>query len=358
MTNRFIDPSRKLLYHTDTIAAIKAGKTPPPVNIEIDLSNRCNLACRFCHMAYTHSRGPHAHTAVKPAVMDDCGDLMQFWLAKRIIDEAKAMGVRSFTWTGGGEPTLHPRFDEILSYSILEGLDNGLYTNGTNITEERAALLKGGMKWVYISLDAPDRDAYRALKGVDAFDKARAGIRLLADAAGAAVVGVGFLLNARNWRQGERMIETALSNGADYAQFRPAVDFDPRHPDLGEADAAWISEAVEWLKTLSDRRGVEVDISRFEMYRDWQGHGYPFCYWTQLQATVTPNGKLWRCVNRRGYPGDCLGDLSEETFPDVWKRSGAQLVNEKCRILCRGHIPNRTLRYMLDGRNDEHRNFI
>ena len=141
---------------------------------------------------------------------------------------------------------------------------------------------------MYVSLDAADKETYRALKGADAFERARQGIRLLADAAGAAVVGVGYLLSAENWRKGERMLTTALDLGADYVQFRPVVETDHRHPDRGASDTAWIDDALPWLESLADRRGVEVDTGRFKMYRDWNGHPYPFCYWAQMQAWSPP----------------------------------------------------------------------
>lgn len=36
----------------------ETGKTKAPVNVEIDLSNRCSHGCAWCHFAYTHTKGP------------------------------------------------------------------------------------------------------------------------------------------------------------------------------------------------------------------------------------------------------------------------------------------------------------
>ena len=54
----YIEPKLKLFAHLDRLAALQRGENPPPVNVEMDLSNRCSLGCEYCHFAYTHTKGP------------------------------------------------------------------------------------------------------------------------------------------------------------------------------------------------------------------------------------------------------------------------------------------------------------
>lgn len=335
----YIDPTAKLLYHIDRLADIADGRQPPPVNVEIDLSNRCNLGCRDCHFAHVHSKGPHER-----ARTHNTGDLMRTDLAIDILRQLDVAGVRSVTWTGGGEPMLHPDFMDIIGAGWL---DQGLYTNGTYIDANKAAVLKNRMRWVYVSLDRYTRDSYRAYKRTDAFDRAVLGIRHLVRATGQATVGVGFLLDATYWEDAQDMAEMALDLGADYVQFRPMIG----------PDAGWIETARPMLIWLAQQKGVILDLSRFYLYRAWAGHGYPRCHWTQLQTVITPDARVWTCVNRRGFDGDCLGDLTTEPFEMIWRRSGAKLVDGRCRVMCRGHIANLTLDKVM-GEQPEHGGFI
>src|SRR5512139_761362 len=119
--SKYIDPRSKLLQHVDRLAALKRGEIPAPVNVEIDLSNRCSLGCEWCHFGYTHTRGPLAGKRDKPNDALPGGDLMDDGLAFALIDQLKAAGVRSITWTGGGEPSLHPHFDAIVKYTSVRG---------------------------------------------------------------------------------------------------------------------------------------------------------------------------------------------------------------------------------------------
>lgn len=344
--SNYIDPRHKILFHTDRLAAIKAGKKPPPINIEIDLSNRCSLGCEWCHFAYTHTRGPLAGKVDTPNGRIPGGDLMDYELAKSIIVQAHEFGVRSITWTGGGEPTLHPRFDDIVTFAHRHGMPQGLYTNGVHITPERAALLKRVTAWVYVSLDEFEAEMYKASKGVDKFDAACQGVKSLSACDGVATVGVGFLLHKYNYLDIGDMAQLGIVElGADYVQFRPTVAYSQQSPNQKADYPFWIDELLDTpqVSFFEGNERVLFDRERFEMYRDWNGRPYSTCHWTQVQTVITPNGKVWSCVNKREHAGALLGDLTHETLADVWQRSGACQVDGSCRVMCRGHIANITL---------------
>lgn len=351
----FIDPRGKLLGHLDRLAALKAGHNPPPVNVEIDLTNRCSLGCEWCHFAYTHTRGPLAGKRDKPAGAVSGGDVMDHALAFHIVEQLAACGVRSITWTGGGEPTLHPKFNVMLDRAHTLGLDQGLYTHGGHIDSGRAWLLKQQATWVYVSLDECDRDSYRQSKGLDYFERATNGVRLLAEAEGPATVGVGFLLHRGNWARAWEMVDLARGLGADYCQFRPTVQYTQDAPGAVAEDTGWLTDCIELLSSIH-APDVVCDLSRFEMYRDWRGHGYPTCWWAGLSTVITPNGKVWTCVNKREHAGAEIGDLSRESFAEVWRRAGPVAVDGGCRVLCRGHVANTSLAVMMA--DQPHGNFI
>jgi len=339
----YIDPRHKVLFHIDTLAAIRRGETPPPINVEIDLSFRCSLGCEFCHFAYTHTRGPLAGKRDKPANHTPGGDLMDFDLAISIVNQLKAAGVQSITWTGGGEPTLHPRFNDIVQYAHNTGLQQGLYTHGGHINEHRAGILRHVMSWVYISLDECTAADYRRVKGVDYFKRAKAGINHLLSAQGTAVIGVGFLLHCDNWQKMNDMVMLGEKLGVDYVQFRPTVLYAQDNPDTPAEYTNWLDEVISGLQAYEGAPHILADTERFQMYRDWNGRTYDICHWSAVQTVITPNGKMWTCVNLREHTGDELGDLSQEPFADIWQRRQRKCVDSQCRVMCRGHIGNLTL---------------
>lgn len=343
MTN-YIAPSQKVLRHLDYLADIRKGKRTPPVNVEWDLSNRCDLKCANCHFSYTHTRGPWAGKVDKPEGAISGGDLADSALVLDILSQLAAYGVKSITWTGGGESSLHPDFDAIIDHADSLGLEQGIYTHGGWIKGERAAWMKTHFKWIYFSFDAHDVQSYKEHKGVNRFDKVCSNIRAIVAMPGDATIGMGFLLYKDNYQHAYAMQTLARDLGADYAQFRPLILYEQDRPNELAEDTSWITEAISYLEQYRGDSFVIADVERFRTYQKWGGHGYATCYWSAIQTVITPNGKVWRCTNKREHPDGLLGDLTTESFADLWERSGgACAVNASCRIFCRGHSGNVTL---------------
>jgi MoaA/NifB/PqqE/SkfB family radical SAM enzyme len=93
--------------------------------IRIETNKSCNLRCRYC---YAQS----GEEQVKIADLN---------LLKRIISEAKELGIRSVVVIGGGEPTLHPNFRELIAYIDSLEIIPMLFSNTILITEELAEFL-------------------------------------------------------------------------------------------------------------------------------------------------------------------------------------------------------------------------
>lgn len=355
--SNFINPASKLFGHLDTLAAIKRGERPAPVNVEIFLSNRCSHGCGWCAYGHTHTRGPLAGKVARPDGAISGGDLMDKKLAMNILYQLRESGVKSVTFSGGGEPSLNPDFDDIVLQAYAGGLDVGLYTHGGHIHQERAARLKELASWVYVSLDECTADAFKASKGVNRFQAATDGVRRLVAAEGNATIGIGFLLHPGNFRDIYHMVKLGRDLGVDYVQFRPAVRYQQDAPGELAEDTAWVTEAILRLGQYTHDSFVVADIERFKMYRDWQGHGYSTCHWSALQTVISPNGMMWRCTNKTEHPDALLGDLSVESFADVWARSGGSCaVDGKCRTMCIGHLKNVTLNAVFA--ETAHANFI
>ncbi len=352
-----IDPRNKLLHHIDHLAALKKGEYLAPINVEIDLSNRCSHGCSWCRFGYTHTRGPLTGKMDKPQDAIVGGDLMDTQLAKRILRQLREAGIKSITWTGGGEPTLHPDFNNIVAAAHFMGLEQGIYTHGGHIDSERAGILKEAFTWVYISLDECTPETFKEKKGVNRFEAVLAGIRNLVAAKGDATITVGFLLHKDNCRQVYNMVQLADSLGVDFVQFRPLIAESMTEPSLLSENTTWVTEAIAHLQYYQDDPFVIADISRFAMYRDWTGHGYATCNGSALQTVITPNGKMWICTDKREHADALLGDLSVDSFADIWARSGGPHgVTRTCRVMCRWHIGNE----MMDGMFKEipHSSFI
>ena len=363
----YIDPKGKVFAHLSRLASWRDGGRRAPVTIEWDLSNRCVLGCQSCHFAYTHVRGPWATkpTRTLPMHQDAAGDLAETTMVLRALREVRDAGVEGIVWTGGGEPTTHPEWMTIVDAAHALGLEQGMYTLGGLLTRDAATFLTEHLTWVVVSLDACDGLSYAVEKGVAAsrFDAACNAIRWLSKKGDNgsfyfdqrhATVGISFLLHEGNWREAPWMRLMAINLGATYATFRPTVQTQPDAPGTITADRSWITEALPMLRELEQQADVEISPERFEQYRDWHGHGYDVCHGIKLNATITPDGRVWVCPNRREFAGSSIGDLRIESFSAIWAKHPGQWTDfTECRAMCRLHPVNQTLAAVFQPRKHE-----
>lgn len=145
---------------------------PPLTALYLYISGSCNLACHHCW--------------IEPDFQADNrnGKFLKLEFVKKALREAKPLGLQSVKLTGG-EPTIHPRFREIVDHIESQDIGMILETNGILIDDEMARFLKSKkhLRFVSVSLDgamAATHDRLRGVKG--SHRKAVTGIKALVKA--------------------------------------------------------------------------------------------------------------------------------------------------------------------------------
>ncbi|MDR4497682.1 MAG: radical SAM protein [Candidatus Scalindua sp.] len=119
-------------------------------SIVIELTNHCNLSCQHC------LDGRHS---------SDGGNL-KIEIVEKILQDAKGIKIDFLSFTGG-EPTLHPRFTEILKKVYEAEYNFGFVTNGWNFTEMYRHLLpfRDRLRGITFSLDGSREETHDRIRG-------------------------------------------------------------------------------------------------------------------------------------------------------------------------------------------------
>jgi MoaA/NifB/PqqE/SkfB family radical SAM enzyme len=284
---------RKILRFPEEIAALREGRRPHVLNVEIDLTERCNLHCVTCDFPH------HPRVDMTPEVEEQVLSCLDAW------------GTRAVVLTGGGEPTVHPEWREIATRWSSFAL--GMYTNGVALTE-----VPDVFGWVYVSLDAPDAETWAATKGAPAswFDRVVENIQA---AAALTTVGVGFLVGPHNLARVEAM--AALGSSL----VRPT----------------WISGHCGHAPTIAGLRrgGLCLPRPRATPASGWRGEvrgsvgldrPYHVCWASMFNRMIDASGVVYPCASTRwvaplGHARDCPSP------------SRPVPVTDRCRTMCRGH---------------------
>ncbi|MFH1849291.1 MAG: radical SAM protein [archaeon] len=155
------------------LAGWGGGIAQSPTQIQVHLTNFCNLSCLFCP----------TRTLVREEDLKRENELpLERWLS--LIDESAGMGVREWHICGGGEPLFRPDALQIMGHIKKAGLLGECITNGTFISRDTAMqLVDAGWNKITISLDSSDEQTHDSLRGVPGtFRRVKHGIACLAEA--------------------------------------------------------------------------------------------------------------------------------------------------------------------------------
>ena len=132
-----------------------------PVELQIELTQRCNYNCGFCFNQ--NVQGPGKELGLEQV--------------KKVVDKAGEAGIERVRFTGG-EPLLRDDIFQILEYAKGKGLYVLLNTNASLVDAEAAAKIEESVVNVLVSLHAFDKASEAKLSGgKGAFDKKIAAIK-------------------------------------------------------------------------------------------------------------------------------------------------------------------------------------
>jgi cyclic pyranopterin phosphate synthase len=301
----------KLLRHADKVNAMLAGEVVYPISVEIDLANICNHGCPWC--SFNGFRQENWVTFPEARILT-------------LLTELADVGVKSITFTGGGEPLVHKDAARIFAHTHDLGMQYGLVTNGRRLEGDVATVLAESAVFVRVSLDAGTAQSHQLLHATATPEynrillnmgslRQRAGDRL--------TIGASFCVFDVNRHEISEAAERVKAAGANYLEVRPVFPTEWRGGGFGNPlTEASIDDARDHLaaaKLAHDGAGFRVIgmIKRFEQVFDKTKH-YDACRIGPLTTVINADGYIYHCCVQRGMPQFRAGSVLDKPFKEVW----------------------------------------
>ena len=288
-----------------------------PERVTLNITNRCNLHCRYCAVSGTKNAP---------------GDLpLAQW--RSVIDELARIKVFQIV-ISGGEPFLRDDFDDILGHLTQYPIRIAINTNGTVIREDILALLAhtGRLNYIQVSLDGPDASVHDRLRGRGSFKRLYRGVDLLQR------YHIPFhffvVVNRMNMRHLEQIVEFARSCGANRTAFSALLP-------LGST----LSSLSDLMPTFAEEKRIEATLRRLRQTFptdvggtllqgiDWMdrlealsdGKAPPAeancitsCGGSVSECAIRPEGWVIPCDRLWAYT---VGDITQTSFQQIWMNS-------------------------------------
>lgn len=309
-----------------------------PSKIEVEITNRCNLACVHCLRS---KRGFKAQLGdLSPEDFDAI--LRQFPCTLTL------------TMAGFGEGLMHPHFLEMVrvARSRLPNANILSYTNGLLVGDIVSAedLVRSGLGQLHFSLDAARPETYAIVRGNPYFPRILENIRAVIEArqrlgSPRPFVGVNFTMMNENFHEAAEYVRLGVDLGVDYIA-RPALIL----THWGYSDGARRIPRQELVEALTQARQAAVETSApmplgdymtdpaeyFAHYEERRSQAYRRCIFLWNYIQIDPFGNLKLCCLHPVAATHVWGNVLDTPFRRLWNSEALQAARQAVR---EGRVP-------------------
>ena len=316
-----VDPRR---YHESVKGERTEAAAHPPVCVYLEITNRCNLLCTTCPRTYEELEPP----------ADMSWDLFRS-IVDQLPDLARAV------LHGVGEPMLVADLPRMVAYLKDRGIYVLFNTNGTVLSERNGrALIAAGLDELRVSLDASNRESFKAIRGRDYFNRIVRNVRAfrnLQEREGHTKPQVSAWLTGLKETVEElpAFVKLAAEIGVQEVYLQRLVFFDQSaigkaQPDqalferLTREEAASLRQAEDLARALGITFSASGAASEpgLSLKKTDGDSPWSLCRRPWSLMYFTANGRALPCCiapfSQHGYDNYTLGDATQQSLRDIW----------------------------------------
>lgn len=300
-----------------------------PYGLLAELTYACPLHCAYCS---------------NPVNLDDYGDELATDEWRRLLEEARDLGVLQFHLSGG-EPLQRRDVVQITQYATDLGLYTNLVTSGIGLSERRAEeLADAGLGHVQLSIQADEPTVSDRLAGTRSFERKRTAAGLVKRMGWPLTVNV--VLHRQNLDSIDRIIGLAEELEADRVELANTQYYGwaLRNRAALLPSRAQLERAEDVVRAARQRLEGRMDL--VYILPDYYSQYPKPCMegWGNRQLTVTPNGDVLPCPAAHDLPLP-RANAREASLEWIWAQSpvfesfrGTDWMPEPCRSCARREV--------------------
>ena len=296
----------KIFWFRDKLNSFRNGNILAPIYIRIKPTNKCCHNCYFCVYNYDFSKMHEKTNRV---------DEIPIEKMLEILEDLKSIGVKAITYSGGGEPLIHPNILEILDKTLELGIDLSILTNGQFITDKIAKRLVKS-KWVRISVDYFSHDSFiKSGRGnAKMFDFLVENVKSFTSMDRSCEVGVNYIITKNNYKNLIDSAEFLMSLGVNNVRYSPVwtPDFYSYHKEIEE-------EVISSLESIRNQFSKSMIIyDSYKIKEDATNRKYHKCYFMQVVPVIGADLNIYNCHNKAYSNDGIIGSIKDKKFSEVW----------------------------------------
>jgi MoaA/NifB/PqqE/SkfB family radical SAM enzyme len=313
MANKY---SRLKIFHykekLDNIPLEEKG-TLPPLQIRIKPTNICKHNCWYC-----------AYKAENLQLGKDMQERDNIPKEKmmQIIDDCASMGVRSITFSGGGDPFHYPYLEDTLLHLKDTSIKFATLTHGALLKGNVAKLFKKYGSWVRISIDGYDDESYAKYRGVKVgeFSKVIQNMKDFVQLEGNCILGIVIVIDKQNYTKVYEMAKMFYEIGVNNIKMSPCIVSNEGKVTNDYHKEIYDQVKEQILKVKQDFASEAFEI--FDAYHKIEEKftkEYEYCPYIQICPVIGADCNLYACHDKAyNLDSGVIASLKEKSLKEVW----------------------------------------
>jgi MoaA/NifB/PqqE/SkfB family radical SAM enzyme len=300
----------KIVLNRDKLESLITQNVTAPVYVRIKPTNRCNHNCFFC--VYNEEYANMHETMVRR-------DELSRKKLLEILDDFKKIGVKAITYSGGGEPLVHPDILEIMQKTLDYGIDLSIITNGQKLYGDYAKILTKA-KWVRISMDYFDPGGFKQSRrgNEKMFFEIMENIKNFSQLKRDGDFEVNYIITQENHSDLYMSAEILKSLGVDNVRYSPVwiKDLEEYHKPIKDIVITTLKEMKDTLedKNFKIYSGYSNNsVSDAAMHRSFSK-----CSFMQIVPVIGADYIVYNCHNQAYSEKGIIGSIKDKSFAEMW----------------------------------------
>ncbi|MBN2653632.1 MAG: radical SAM protein [Nitrospirae bacterium] len=348
----------KVFHFREKLESLSA-KNPdilPPIQIRIKPTNVCAHNCWYC--AYKADNLKLGKDMVK-------SDHIPKDKMIEIINDCTEMGVRSITFSGGGDPFHYPYLVEAVKKLAHSPVKFASLTHGARLEGELAEIFSEYATWLRVSIDGWDDASYseyrsvpqgeytRVMKNLEAFKKI----------SGKCYLGVVLITDKKNAPHVYSQIEKLKNIGVNSIKISPCIV-----SEVSAENNSYHKELFPLVKDQIQKAMNSFADSNFEIYDAYHTleerfeKSYTWCPYIQIVPVIGADMNVYTCHDK-AYDLDegLLGSIKDQSFKNFWFSNKEKFFkinpSKDCNHHCMVNFNNNLIHEYLNA-DEDHLDFV
>jgi len=289
------------------------SKILAPIQVRIKPTNACAHNCWYC--AYRADNLQLGKDMKKT-------DFIPREKILEIIDDLDQMGVKSATFSGGGDPFHYPYLLDAAVKLSKTKVKFASLTHGAALKGELARVFAHQATWIRISMDGWDDESYSYYRrvGQGEFTKIITNMADFKRIGGKCYLGVVMIIDNKNFSHIYELAKKLKDIGVNSVKMSPCIVSNSAAENNDYHKPIFDRAKENILRTVGDfaDEGFEI-FDTYHTLEDKFSKDYDWCPYLQLCPVIGADCNVYSCHDKAyNLEEGLLGSIRDHSFRDFW----------------------------------------